>query len=100
MFIFRTPVRNPQGPRVPTIPNPTTEFDDGGRGDLLMRHIHHHGGYPVAVMLVGGVIVEKSVPTQVEMAAATTVWMGGRDNVVSVAEKTVLEAAGYSIITV
>jgi len=99
-FIFRCPIRNTQGPRVPTIPNPSTEFDDGGRGNVLMRYVHHHGGHPVAVLLTGSTLTEMQVPTQVQMAAADKVWMGGRDNEVTAAEKNLLEANGYTVLTV
>lgn len=100
MFLFRTPVRILEQPRLPAVPNNRTDFDDGRAGYPLMRHIDRGAGTPVCVLVDAGVVTEKQVPTVAEIAAADFHYLGGHDNVVTATEKAVLEAAGYTVLTV
>ena len=101
LWLFRTPIRNPQGPRVPTVPNPTTEFNDNTpESYALMRHFRHHSGYPVAVLVDDPcTVTEVAVPTVDQMQAADHVFMGGRDNLISdPAVAACLMSNGYTLI--
>ena len=98
-WLFRTPVRQTDGPRVPSMPNPKTDFDDGGRGNNLLRYVRRPAA-AVCVIIDGAGVHEKQSPTQVELAAATFHYLGGHDYLVSDAERLILLAAGYEIITV
>ena len=97
-YLFRTPVRNNQGPRDLALPNPKTDFDQGERTNRLAQLTHRHGGYPVAVYIHNGVVGEKASPTTADMQAWDITYLGGRDNVVSAAEALLLDAAGYDVI--
>lgn len=61
----------------------------------LLGHFNVHGGYPVAVLVTGGVAVEKAVPTVDEMLAADFCYMGGRELPVTPAEVAMLTGLGY-----
>ena len=89
-YVFRTPIRNPQGPRDLAVANPKTDFDQGERTSRLSQLTHSHGGYPVAVYIHNGVVGEKAVPTQEEMQAWDITYMGGRENVITEAEAEML----------
>jgi hypothetical protein len=97
-YVFRTPVRQLDGPRLTTKPNPRTEFDDGARGSggLLMRYVRR-AGPAVAVLVEGSSVREKHSPTTAELNAATTYYLGGHDYVITEAEAETLAAAGYDI---
>jgi hypothetical protein len=86
-YIFRTPVRQPQGPRYAVNSSPHQK--------ALFRHIHHHGGYPVAVYINNGVVGEVNVPTVTQMHEWDVTYMGGRENVVDDVTASLLIAAGY-----
>jgi hypothetical protein len=100
-FLFRCPTRAPEAPRLPTEPNSRTEYDDGpqGKGHLLMRHVNRPL-FPVAVLIEGGVVREKQVPTVAETAAADYHYLGGHDYTISQTERDLLVAAGYTVLTV
>jgi hypothetical protein len=85
--IFRTPIRSPGGPRF--------TVDATWAQKQLLGHFNVHPGYPVAVLITGGVITEKAVPTVDDMAAADVVFMGGRENEVDPTLENLLLAAGY-----
>jgi hypothetical protein len=100
-YLFRPPIRNPEGPRVTVVPNPTTIFNDNTpQSHALMRHFRHHGGHPVAVLVTGGVVTEKQVPTTAEIQAADYTFLGGRDHVVTGDMADLLTAAGYELLTI
>src|SRR5689334_10036679 len=96
-YLFRTPIRNPQGPRDLALPNPKTDFDQGERTNRLAQLTHRHGGYPVAVYIHNGGAGEKAAPTTADMQVWDTTYLGGRENVVSEAEAEMLTAAGYTV---
>jgi hypothetical protein len=50
------------------------------------------------VLITGGVVVERRVPTTDEMLAADYVFMGGRENVVDSTAAAILVAAGYDLV--
>ena len=91
-YLFRTPIRNPQGPRV--------TVDSTPEQVALMRHFRHHGGYPVCVLIKGTVVTEKQVPTTQDTQDATWHYLGGHDYYISATEKALLEGAGYTVLTV
>jgi hypothetical protein len=102
-YLFRTPTRAPTGgARVPSEPNlRRTEFDDGpeGSGHLLMRHVSKPLP-PVAVLIEDGVVREKQVPTFTEQNAADYCYLGGHDYTITQAERDLLVAAGYDVLTI
>jgi hypothetical protein len=85
--VFRTPIRSPGGPRF--------TVDATWAQKQLLGHFNVHPGYPVAVLITGGVITEKASPTVDDMLAADVVFMGGRENEVGDALIALLEGAGY-----
>lgn len=97
-YLFRTPVRIPDYTRVPTKPNPRTDYDDGylGMGSLLMRHVKRPGP-AVAVLVEGTAVREKFSPHTQELNDATAYYLGGHDYIISEAEAEILAAAGYDI---
>jgi len=99
VYLFRTPIRDTQGPRVPVVPNPATEFDQGTRGNVLMRHVVR-AGRPPAVLITDGVVTEHPVPTTAQTAAAQSVFLGGHDNTPTQTERDLLVAAGYVVQTI
>lgn len=100
VYLFRTPTRQPEGHRLPAVPNNRTDFDDGPRGFPLMRHVNRGPGTPVCVLVTGGVVTETAAPNTDELAAADRHYLGGHDYVITRAEKDVLEGAGYTVLTV
>lgn len=100
-YLFRTPTRLPEGDRLPTVPNPQTDFDDGQPGPAwsLMRHVHRDAK-PVAVLISGTVVTEHYVLNQTDADAATWVYQGGRDYIVSATERALLQGAGYTVLDV
>jgi hypothetical protein len=85
--IFRTPIRSPGGPRF--------TVDATWAEKALLGHFNVHPGYPVAVLVSGGVAVEKASPTVDEMSAANFCYMGGRELPVTPAEVAMLTGLGY-----
>jgi hypothetical protein len=68
-------------------------------GNPLMRH-YARPGPAVCVIIDGTTVRERQVPTTDELLAATYHYLGGHEYVVSEAEKTLLESAGYAVLTV
>jgi len=84
------------GDRLPTVPNPKTDFDDGKAGYGLMRHFVK-AGKPPAVLITNGIVTEHVMPTTDQTAAASAVFLGGHDNTPTQAERDLLVAAGYEV---
>ncbi len=97
--LFRTPIRDPEGPRVTGVPNPPKR-GELPEGPQLTIHMRIHGGYPVNVLIEGGVPVEYQKCTVQQINAADKAYLGGHDYIVTDAERAVLEAAGYEVLTV
>ncbi len=53
----------------------------------------------MCVLIDGAVVREKQVPTVTEVNAATHAYLGGHEHVVTQAERDLLVAAGYTVIT-
>jgi hypothetical protein len=97
--IFRPPVRNPNGPRVTTVPNPKEAAEFGPRSTQvrLMSHFRHHGGYPVTVYIKNGIATEVDAVRPDVAAVQDYVFLGGHDHLITSFElMQSLAAAGYS----
>ena len=63
----------------------------------LMRHFSRQVG--TAVLIIDGQVVARAVPTTAETAAASHVFLGGHDNVVTDQQTAdLLAAAGYQLV--
>jgi hypothetical protein len=60
-----------------------------------MRHVRHHGGYPVTVYIKNGQVHEVNVVRPDIAALQDYVFYGGHDNLVDDYAAAILTAAGY-----
>jgi hypothetical protein len=91
IYLFRTPL------------HPTNSVPRGTRGPQLglMRHYAGMSNRGVAVLIVDGQVVERRNPDANELAAASHVFLGGHENVVTdAAIADLLTEAGYELIGV
>jgi len=75
---------------------PVLEYGPAGGNWLFYRYKLKHG---VTVYKVGSSWYEEEYPSQDDLDVADAVYLGGHEHPVTQAEKTDLEAAGYSVIT-
>lgn len=75
---------------------PVLEYGPAGGNWLFARYKLKHG---VTVYKVGASWYEEEYPSQDDLDASDVFYLGGHEYPVTLAEKTALEAAGYSVIT-
>ena len=76
---------------------PTVDYGPAGGNWLFYRYKLSHG---VTVYRVGNTYYEEEYPSQDDLNNATEIYLGGHEHYVTEAEKTNLEAAGYTVSTV
>lgn len=77
----------------------TPSVDEGSyTGHRLFDRISQPRG--ISVLVTGGVATQVRFPTQDELAAADFYFLGGSRTEVTAAQKTTLEANGYTVETV
>ena len=75
---------------------PVLEYGPAGGNWLFYRYKLKHG---VTVYKVGASWYEEEYPSQDDLDIASAVYLGGHEYPVTLAEKTALEAGGYTVIT-